>query len=1328
MKTKLFILIAICYIAVNTCYSQSVLTTLKEWQKETALLHTFAYKNVYKTDTAKNIYIAGATINSNGNYDILLIKYDDKGVPQWTQQYDGGGNDVATAIILDSIGNIYLTGSTTNTNADIITFKFANNGSQTWIKTFNGNANLDDYATDITLGEGYSIFISGTSFNSNNNTDITLVKYANDGDLNWAAYFNSSFELNDIAFKLQTVEGSVYISSTIQTFPNKYNYAIVRFNAYDGGFTSVTYNSSGNIGIDKVTDATKDKFGNLYLTGAKLNNNANYDYYVVKLDSNLVQQWERTYNGADNLEDYANAVKVDNSGNVYITGYSTSIPQGKNFVTIKYNSSGTLQWTSIYNNPDNTDDIATAMTLDNLGKLYVTGSTHNAQFNNDDFYTIRYNATTGANTGAIAWDSKNHYNDTPTNILLDSQNNIIVGGMSQAKPTEWQYVTVKYSERDILKPAEYLNDSINPSFSYYENKGQIITTDTTNTDAGFVRFYTNNTYPQLYFQDNNYSMVFASIDTIAATPDTLHRIDVSFEGAYKVHNNKIYSIDEKKEGYLNYFLSQCPDGITAVMPNERLVVPEIYDKIDLQYYSNQKGFKYAFVIKEGGDPTKISHKFTGATSANIDANGTLQISSSIGSIGLQCHAYQVDNSNNIITLPWNILWNQVQTNFFSFDLGAYDASKTLVIVVDRLGNNSAQASHYPVWGTYFGGGGFDMANDITSDNLNNIYSIGETTSTNIPVSPGPITFQQNNKGARDAFIVSFNDNYSKRWCTYFGGNGGDYGYGIAYSSFDDKIYICGTTSSNATTFPTYSASATSYANTAITGSYDGGFIARFKTTGSREWLTPWGGSNTFCNKIKCDQNGNVYVVGNTSKTNINYSCSTYNSDFQVCNPQNGAYVQAYNSSGIPSLFLYDGFIAKFNEQTELVWSTLLGGDGDDWLSNLDIDNVNQKLYVVGSTSSTGTVTCSPIYGKFPICNAGGTYIQSTLNQGYQTGFNDAIISKFTLDGRIEWSTFIGGNKDESATGVKVNSNGDVFVAGITSTPTYGATNCASPSNGGFPKCMNGYSQNFASPASGGNFYDDFIMKFNSSGGITWSTFIGGGADEGDSYGLVGGPKLTIDSNNNLYLYSTTASGSSNTNTAIPILNNNSFFNESAHSDNIGTSLTCTDTYIFGFNNTNTHIYSSYYGGRGFLAQTNPHEGDFNGGIVATNNGSLFICGGTYSSSLLPLYCPTTTNPYCQGNSTVTAQFSDAFFANILQGPVNSVSQYSESSLAFNIYPNPTSDQINIDFFATFSGDITIDIYNIMGEKVNSKTSKTTLGKNMQTINFTNLASWRFRTN
>lgn len=84
--------------------------------------------------------------------------------------------------------------------------------------------------------------------------------------------------------------------------------------------------------------------------------------------------WVRYYNGQSNGFDFAEAVAVDENGNVFVTGYSRRNEGDFDFATIKYNGNGDLVWVSRYNGTANGYDYAHALAIDGEGNVYVTGN------------------------------------------------------------------------------------------------------------------------------------------------------------------------------------------------------------------------------------------------------------------------------------------------------------------------------------------------------------------------------------------------------------------------------------------------------------------------------------------------------------------------------------------------------------------------------------------------------------------------------------------------------------------------------------------------------------------------------------------------------------------------------------------------------------------------------------------------------------------------------------------------------------------------------------------------------------------------------------------
>ena len=110
------------------------------------------------------------------------------------------------------------------------------------------------------------------------------------------------------------------------------------------------YNGPGN-NYDEAHSIAVDGLGNVYVTGASKTGTGagTEDFTTIKYDVAGVEQWVSRYNGPGNGYDEAFDIAVDDSGNVYVTGFSLGIGTGYDYATVKYNSAGVQQWASRYN-------------------------------------------------------------------------------------------------------------------------------------------------------------------------------------------------------------------------------------------------------------------------------------------------------------------------------------------------------------------------------------------------------------------------------------------------------------------------------------------------------------------------------------------------------------------------------------------------------------------------------------------------------------------------------------------------------------------------------------------------------------------------------------------------------------------------------------------------------------------------------------------------------------------------------------------------------------------------------------------------------------------
>ena len=193
-----------------------------------------------------------------------------------------------------------------------------------------------------------------------------------------------------------------------------------------------------------------DGSGNVVVTGCSSNESNNYDYYTAKYaaaDGALV--WEKRYNGTANGDDYAQAVAVDGSGNVVVTGSSYNTKYISDYYTAKYAAAdGALLWEKRYNGPANNDDRAQAVAVDGSSNVVVTGSSAVGfgSFGNPiyDYYTAKY-ATAD---GALLWEKR--YNGPANgNDFVNSSHSLALGPNGMVAVTgssSGDYAIVVYRE------------------------------------------------------------------------------------------------------------------------------------------------------------------------------------------------------------------------------------------------------------------------------------------------------------------------------------------------------------------------------------------------------------------------------------------------------------------------------------------------------------------------------------------------------------------------------------------------------------------------------------------------------------------------------------------------------------------------------------------------------------------------------------------------------------------------------------------------------------------------------------------------------------------
>jgi uncharacterized delta-60 repeat protein len=346
-------------------------------------------------DSSGNVYVTGQSVLSGGSLDYATIKYDSAGHEQWVARYNGPASDYdsASSIVVDSSGNVYVTGESlgSGTGLDYATIKYNSAGQQQWVARYNGPANGDDYAGyagAIVLDDSGNVYVTGGSAGSGTSDDYATIKYNSAGRQQWVARYNGPGNGGDHANAIAIdPAGNVCVTGFSTNLNGNVACATVKYDSGGGRQEWVAQYSGSNI-LDYGIAIAVDSSHNIYVAGTSFASVTNGDYVVIKYNSAGQEQWVARYDAG--LIEYATAIALDTSNNIYVTGTSSSTGTNSDYATVKYNSFGQEQWAARYDGPGHDFDRANAIAIDGSGNVYVTGRSYGSGTGLSDCATIKY--------------------------------------------------------------------------------------------------------------------------------------------------------------------------------------------------------------------------------------------------------------------------------------------------------------------------------------------------------------------------------------------------------------------------------------------------------------------------------------------------------------------------------------------------------------------------------------------------------------------------------------------------------------------------------------------------------------------------------------------------------------------------------------------------------------------------------------------------------------------------------------------------------------------------------------------------------------------------
>ena len=654
---------------------------------------------------------------------------------------------------------------------------------------------------------------------------------------------------------------------------------------------------------------------------------------------------------------------------------------------------------------------------------------------------------------------------------------------SERQGTVAQAVTGHTTQALSVDESRALNNYGRLPLAFVQNIGQ--------TDHR-VRYYAQGNRFGFYLTQREVMLAFAGKDAGAGTALALQFIGanphVEIEGG------------DRAPGEVNYLQGNDPAAWHTHVPRYATAIyHELWPGIDLHLYEQSGVLRSEFHLKPGARPSDVRLAYAGATQLSLDESGALLIHTGAGELRDAAPiAYQESGLGRVEVQSRYSLNGTDARHRFAFAVSdTYDRTRELIIdpgiqyttfigggsdevgagiAVDASGNayigGTTQSPDFPttvgafkrtgatnnfaeafvsklnasgtalVYSTFIGGSDMEFGRRIAIDAAGNAYITGQTKSSNFPVTANAfdrtLNIPQNCPRCAtdntDGFVTKLNASGSALvYSTYLGGTDYDSPRGIAVDA-GGNAYVSGETLS--ADFPT---TAAAFRRT-YSGNYDI-FVTKLNAAGSALAYSTFLGGTQVDNgeRIAVDAAGNAYVMGFSSST-----------DFPTTP---GAFATT-NHGG------FDVTLTKVNPPgSGLVYSTYLGGQGSDTGGGLVVNDAGEA-YVSGGTGSL----------DFPT-TAGAFHTPPDGSDNFVTKFNAA-------GSALVYSALFGGTASEGANGIDLDSAGNAWITGITTSTNYPTTANAAD------RSLNGGA-------------DAFISELNPNGSaLPYSTLQGGSQSDG----------------------------------------------------------------------------------------------------------------------------------------------------------------------------------------------------------------------------------------
>jgi hypothetical protein len=932
-----------------------------------------------------NIYVNGGSQSTITNWDYALLHYSVNGTPIDTIRTTGTGVgfDRATQAVTDNQGYIYITGTyaTTSNGLDYKTIKFDQQGNVKWIATFDNTAHQDDIANAIAVDYDGNVYVTGKTFNSLGNYDYCTIKYDSIGTTQWTRYYDNKYY--DEATSI-TVDGNsnVYVTGSSNNIANK-DFTTIGYGTTGDTLWTKRFNGGYN-GNDEATSIIEEN-GFVYITGQTQINSTQYKNVTIAY-------------GQAKIKEIPDLLGEEKSANLFY------IPNDGQLA----NDSGSVATEVLFYVPNHNP----ALYVKNKGLSYVFSKFKNDSISNDTIHRIDMQFFKGNNIIRTSVypnnEISNHYNNYYLahcpNGVIDVQGSTMLMAQSLYEGIDLYYSSNKTGEKHYWVLAPNANpksikikfdgaDSVSHpmgNYTIHSSIGSIVYDSLvayeidalgniiigTSQPLQFLHDTTNNTYTFKTFTYNasNALVIMANQKVNATPPQNNYNInwctywgkdaDDSFTNlTHDNDNNVIYCGNTTSEYFPPAVGMNLPDSTSNNGLSDAVII-KINDIMEPQWLTFMGG-----------------SKDDKANSIAAKSNGNLVCVGSSHSDNLPLitpsGAY-VDSITDTSVESW--LMTEFSKNGYLLWSSPFTAAKQAKdVAIAQIGKGEvvfivgeayhgadtigvAGATTYPSWngGNYkhsymmrledigertwatFLGGKYGSANAIAINDFNQMYVAGYFQDSDPGIMLTPDSLPPSWNPNTNVYVWMYDvGTLQLKFSDFWGTDADEMLNDIAVDNLGNSFAV-GSAHDDIVGVNFNPSDTLDFMDPDVFGDRDG-MIVRHDSSGVRKWFTYFG--DVGFDEVKTaivDSDNNLYVAGLVE----------YDGFYTPYQQPPNFYVQP-TINDLNAGFK-DSYIARFNTNCELQWSTYFGTkyeDANDQINSLMM--CNQRLYFCGFVDGGG---------------------------------------------------------------------------------------------------------------------------------------------------------------------------------------------------------------------------------------------------------------------------------------------------------------------------------------------------------------------------------------